>query len=157
MAVSARVEAQPFGADRFGTTMPEVPSNGHARLEDKPLKELFSALSHDSATLFRQETTLFKREMEERLHGVEKKVAVMGAGAVVTHVGLLTLTAAVVLGLAEIMPAWVAAGIVAVFYLVGGMVALNRGKNELKNESLKPERSIASMKQDVRMVREAAR
>jgi hypothetical protein len=126
-----------------------------AELGDRPLKDLVRDLSQDSMTLMRQETALFKKEMEGRIHRVERQAAVLGAGGVIALTGMLTLTAMLVLMLRHIMPDWVAALLVGTAYVVVGLVVLMRGKNELSRTRLSPDTTVDSVKQDVRTLREA--
>lgn len=124
-------------------------------VDEKPLKELLRDLSSDSVHLVRQETTLFKKEMEAKLEKVQKSAVVLGAGAGLALAGALTLTAAVVLLLRHVMPDFVAAGLVAIAYLIGGAVLLTQGKRSLSGQSVKPEETVDSVTHDVRTIRRA--
>jgi hypothetical protein len=122
---------------------------------EKPFKDLVRELSHDSKVLMRQETELFKREMEQRFSRIEREVAAIGTGGLIAYIGLLALTSALVLVLDTVMPGWAAALIVGCAYIAAGLILLLTGKNKLKHESVKPERTIDSVKRDARAVREA--
>lgn len=125
--------------------------------DGKSLRELLRDLSHDSTTLVRQESELFRREMDQRLSHLQREVTMLGAGAVVAHVGLLALTACLVLALSLAIPAWAAALIVAAVFLIAGGILLAAGRQKLKHEEVAPKESISSVKQDVRAIREAFR
>lgn len=125
--------------------------------EDVPLKELLRELSHDSATLVRQESELFRREMETRIERVQREVTMLGAGGVIAHVGLLALTAALILLLDLAMPAWVAALLVGAVFVIGGALIVLNGRKRLKEEELAPKQSIRSVRTDLRTMREAMR
>lgn len=124
-------------------------------LDDKPLKELMRDLSRDSVTLVRQETELFKKEMEGRIHRVEREATVLGTGGVVAFTGLLALTAALVFALDRIMPDWAAALLVGAAYVIAGLVLVFRGKNELGKGTIAPETTMGSVNEDVRTFKEA--
>jgi putative superfamily III holin-X len=124
-------------------------------LDGKPLKELVRDLSCDSKVLMRQETELFKREMELRLQRIEREVAAIGSGGLIAYIGILALTSALILVLDTVMPGWSAALIVGCGYIVGGLTLLLMGRNKLKHETVKPERTIESVKRDARAFREA--
>lgn len=138
--------------------------NGHARLrdassgtEDQKLGELMSAISRDTSLLVDQELELFKREMDARITRVEKQGAMLGAGSLVAYVGVLALTAALILGLATTMSGWIAALIVGVAYAAIGGAMVVRGKRKLAEAELTPKKTIQSVKTDAWTLKEAAR
>ena len=151
-AQHARAEARSVRSDGRRT-------NGDARhdLHDKPIPELFRDLSHDTSLLVRQETQLFKAEMHARVTKLERTAGVLGLGGAIAWFGAMALTAALILGLAEVMDGWVAALIVGVAYVLAGGIALAMGKKRLSEQELMPTETQKSVKKDIRMVREAAR
>lgn len=154
MRAQASVEAEPVaGAPQPG---PRDDGAGYA-MDERRLGSLMSALSKDTSLLVRQETELFKREMEARIDRVETHATVLGAGAVIGYVGLLALSAALILGLAELMAPWLAAGLVGVGYAIAGGVAFARGKSKLEDEPMTPRHTHRNVQRDARTIREAAR
>lgn len=140
----------------------EPRQNGHrthelATHDGRSLAQLLRDLSNDSITLIRKEAELFRAETAQKLSHAQRQGIVLGAGGVIAFVGLLALTAALILLLALAMPAWVAALLVGLAFAIGGVVAMVVGKNRLQRETLAPDESIRSVKTDVRMVREAVR
>jgi uncharacterized membrane protein YqjE len=127
------------------------------RFDGKSLRDLLRDLSQDSTTLMRQEYELFRTELHDRISHLQREVTLLGTGGLIAHVGLLALTAAIILALSLALPAWASALIVAVVYLVVGGILLAVGRQKLKEEELAPRESIHSMKQDVRTLREAFR
>lgn len=132
-------------------------SNGHGTLKDKPLNELVRDLSQDTAMLVRQETELFKTEMNARVEKAQRTAGVLGVGAAIAWFGCMALTAAIILGLAEVMDGWIAALIVGAAYVIAGGIALAFGKKRLDEQEMKPTQTQMSVKRDIRAVREAAR
>lgn len=128
-----------------------------APADERSLAQLLRDLSNDSIMLIRKEAELFRAETAQKLTHAQRQAIVLGAGGVVAFVGLLALTAAVILLLALAMPAWVSALIVGLAMVIGGAAAVVMGKNRLQRETLAPEESVRSVKTDVRMVREAVR
>lgn len=124
---------------------------------DRSLPELLRALSNDSMLLIRKEAELFRAETEQKLTVAQRRVMVLGAGAMVAYLGVLSLTAALILALATAIPAWASALIVGLLLAMAGGAAMLVGKNRLENEELLPKDTIRSVKQDVRTVREAVR
>jgi hypothetical protein len=125
--------------------------------EDRPLKELLRELSDDSARLVRQESELFRREMDARVDRIQREVTMLGAGGVVAYVGVLALSAALILLLALAMPLWVAALLVGAAYVIAGGALVATGKKKLQEEDLAPRQTIQSVRRDVHAVREAMR
>lgn len=125
--------------------------------DEKPLRELFRDLSNDSTALMRQESELFRREMQDHLTRVQREVMVLGTGGVITYVGVLALTACVILALDVVLPAWAAALIVGLAYVIAGGILLLNGRQKLRHEELGPNQTIHSVKTDLRTMREALR
>jgi hypothetical protein len=123
--------------------------------DDKALTELVHDLSQDTTALIRQETELFRREIEMRLHRVERHVKVLGAGSVIVHIGVLALAAALILLLNRVMPDWSAALLVGGASCVAGAVLITTGKKKLAGQTLTPQLTVESVERDVRAVREA--
>lgn len=128
-----------------------------ATVDERSLAQLLRDLSNDSIMLIRKEAELFRAETTQKLSHAQREAIVLGAGGLLAFVGLLALTAALILLLALAMPAWVSALIVGLAMAIGGAGAMVIGKNRLQRETLAPEESVRSVKTDVRMVREAVR
>lgn len=114
---------------------------------DKPLGELFTELTQELRTLFQQEMDLFRTEIMEKLIQLLKDVAALGIGAVLLYTGFLTLTAALVFGLAEFMPLGLSALIVAVVFLAIGFVFVQKGRKDLAKMRMVPEKSTETLKE----------
>jgi hypothetical protein len=127
------------------------------RFDEKPLRELFRELSEDSSKLLRQESELFRHEMTDHVDKAKREVAALGVGGLLAYVGFLALTACVILALDVVLPAWAAALIVGGVYAIVGGILLLAGREKLVHEELGPNKSIDSVKKDVRAMREAFR
>ncbi len=130
---------------------------GDPRFEDKSLTDLLRGLSEDSSKLLRQQSELFRSEMQQQVNRTKRQIVVLGAGGLLAYVGLLALTACVILGLSVALPAWAAALIVGSAYVVLGGVLLAAGRSRLARGELGPTQTIDSVKGDVRALREAFR
>jgi hypothetical protein len=128
-----------------------------ARLEERPLSELVSQLSRDGALLIQQEVTLAKRELEDKLREVRSETMSIAVGGLVLYAGGLTLTAALVLLLAQWMPAWSAALLLGVLVTGLGAALAGRGRRRLQQVQLTPERSLRNVERDAEIVKEAIR
>ena len=83
--------------------------------------------------------------------GVEMVVIL---GALLGSSALLILLLAAVAGLSEVMPAWAASLIVGGAVAVVAVILLLAGRSRLKAKTLVPDRTLASVSDDVRMARE---
>lgn len=87
--------------------------------------------------------------------GAVTSIAIAGA---VLFSGFLVLLAAAVFGLNIVLPAattpWLSALIVGGVVMLVGLIMLQAGRNKLKQESLMPSRTIASLRRDRAVARE---
>jgi Putative Actinobacterial Holin-X, holin superfamily III len=82
----------------------------------------------------------------------------LGAGGALAFYGLGALSAAAVLGLAEALPGWLAALVVAVFLLsVAGLLTLVARSQVRRAVPPVPEQAVQSTRLDVEAVKESAR
>jgi uncharacterized membrane protein YqjE len=119
--------------------------------------ELVKQAAEQISRLVRDELALAKAEMTEKGKRAGLGVGLFGGVGVVAAYGLGALLVAVVLGLAEVMPAWLAALIVAVllFAIAGGLALA--GRAELKKAAPPmPEEAVRSVKADIDEVKERA-
>lgn len=113
---------------------------------------LVKQLAQDSATLVRQEVALARAEMRENMRHAARDAAMMAVGGGFLLVGLLVLVAALVAFLGDVLgnEYWAGALIVGVLFVaVGGMLAM-KYMNDLKNDDLKPDQTIQTLKEDKR-------
>ena len=121
------------------------------------ITELFSDLTRNLTTLVRQEILLAKTEMKSKVSQVGAGGAYIGAGGALLYAGFLVLLGAAVIGLANIMPLWLSALIVGLIVALIGTGLLLKGKNDLKAQNLKPEKTIRSVRQDIDFTKEQFR
>jgi putative superfamily III holin-X len=124
--------------------------------ESPALAELVSRLLDDLKLLTRQEVQLAKHELGERVSDVQRQVLSLALGIAALAAGVLVLLAAGVLVLSLIMPAWGAALLVGVAVSSLGATLLLAGKAKLAHTSLKPERTIQDVRQDMAAIKRAA-
>lgn len=115
---------------------------------ERSLGELFSQLSQDVSTLFRQEVRLAKIEVSQIATEAGKQAGIIGAGGAIAYAGFLALLAALILGLSEFMAAWLAALIVGLVVAGIGYFIAQKGINDLKNVNPAPENTIQTIKED---------
>jgi membrane protein implicated in regulation of membrane protease activity len=108
--------------------------------------------------LVKDELALGRLELQEKGKRAGAGAGLLGAAGLVGWFGLAVLIAAAVLGLAEAVPAWLSAVIVAVVLALSAGVLALIGRSQLKKAvPPAPERAIASTREDVRVVKESAR
>jgi Flp pilus assembly protein TadB len=119
--------------------------------------ELISRLSEQSTRLIRDEMALAQAELTQKLKRVGIGSGMFGAAGLTASFGLATLVTTAILALALVLDAWLAALIVTVvLFAVAGVLALVGKKQVAQGVPPAPERTIASVKQDVQTLKESA-
>ena len=124
---------------------------------DRSLADLATQLSNQTTELVRHEVELAKAEL--RVKGKRAGIGAGmfgGAGALGVY-ALGALTAAIIAGIAEALPVWASALIVAALYgAVAGILAL-RGKKKVQQATPPlPAETVQSVKEDVRYTKQRA-
>ncbi len=123
------------------------------RDEERPLGELFSAVTAQLQQLVRKEMELARLETKVQIGQAGKGAAAFGAAGAIGFVGVILLASAAAWGLAEVMATGLAFLIVGVVLTaVAGVVAL-RGKAKLANFSPVPQQTVQTVKEDVESAR----
>lgn len=139
-------------ADRFEPTPMTRTADGRvasAGGAEPQLGELFRQLAQDSATLVRQEVALAKAEIRENVKTVARNAAMIGAGAVLALLGVLVLIACLVMVVGDALDEyWLGALIVGGLFLIIGGIMAKKALGSLKAESLAPEQTIETLKED---------
>jgi uncharacterized membrane protein YqjE len=134
----------------------------NGRPEDKVAEpstaELVQRASEQVSRLIRDELALAKAELAEKGKHAGIGVGLFGGTGVLGLYGLTALLAAAVLGLAEVMPGWLAALIVAaVLFVMAGVLALMGRRQVQQAAPPMPEGAAESVRADVRTVTAAVR
>jgi Putative Actinobacterial Holin-X, holin superfamily III len=123
--------------------------------DDRSLGRLFGDLSRQLSTLVRQELDLARTEMSAKASAATRDVAMIGAGAALLYAGLLALLVMAGLVLIELgLDAWLAALIVGVVVLGIGGALVMKGRDQLANRNLAPERTVETIKDDAEWAKE---
>ena len=123
---------------------------GSDDLRDRSLGELLKQLSQETTQLVHQELELAKAELTQKGKQAGAGAGLFGAAGALGLAALGALTACFILALNAIMPAWLAALIVAVVYgAIAAFLAL-RGRDKVKQATpLVPEQTVETVKEDV--------
>jgi hypothetical protein len=126
-----------------------------AEMNETSSRGLLVQLSDSVAALVRNEADLLRAELEEKTNNAAQGIGFIIAGAVVAMTTLNVLSAALVGGITAlgIEPIWASLGVGAVFAILA-LAFVVKGSNDLKRASPKPQRTIRSVRDDARMVRE---
>jgi len=126
--------------------------------KDKPAADLVKDLSEQVSRLVRDELQLAKVEMTSKGKRAGAGAGMLGGSGILALYGIGCLLAAAVIGLAIVLPAWLATLIVGAAVLaIAGMAALI-GRNKLKAAAPPvPEQAVDSVKADVAEVKEGTR
>ena len=124
--------------------------------DSRSLGGLLRDLANDSANLVRQELVLTRTEAQDKLHQTVTASKELMAGALVLLAALIVLLDAAVYSLIEEvgLEHWQAALIVGGVVAVIGFVLVRRGQGQLAATRLAPERTVASVRKDLELVKE---
>ena len=125
------------------------------RGDERSLGELFGDLARETSTLVRQEVQLAKTEMTQKATAVGKDIGFLAVGGAVAYAGLLALIATLIIILGTVgLPWWLASLIVGVIVAGGGYALVQKGLTALKHESMAPQQTIQTLKEDRQWVKE---
>jgi hypothetical protein len=125
---------------------------------ERSTAELVRLAAEQISTLVRDELKLAQLELAQKGKRAGVGVGMFGGAGVVALYGVGALLAAVIIGLATVMPAWLSALIVGVaLFLVAGVLALlGRGQVRKAVPPL-PEESVAGVRADIDTVTNSVR
>lgn len=127
-----------------------------SRTDDPTLGALVHQLAEEIPELVRSEIRLAQAEVTEKGKRVGIGVGMFSAAGVIAFLGLATTVATAVLALAEALPGWAAALIVAVVLFVIAAVLAVMGKGKVdQGQPLKPERAVAGAREDIETLKGA--
>jgi len=142
---SDRVSAASAGSDRCATD------------ERRSIADLLKDLRDESSLLVRQEVALAKTEMSEKAAKLGRNAGYMGAGAGLAHAALILLLFGLSallyhvfteMGLSNMVSGWLAPLIVAGVTGLIGYSLIQKAINAFKHESLVPEKTVTSLKEN---------
>lgn len=115
--------------------------------KQQPLGELFVELKQETVLLIQKEMELLRIEVSQKMVQIVKDLVAMGIGGVLLHCGLLTIIAAIVLGVAEFMAPWLSALVVGVVLCALGGVLVQKGRKEMSRLEMVPEKTTQTLKE----------
>lgn len=125
------------------------------RRDERSLGELFGELARETSVLVRQEVQLAKTEMTQKASAVGKDIGFLAVGGAVAYAGLLALIATLIIILGTVgLPWWLASLIVGVIVAGVGYFLVQKGLTALKHESMAPQQTIQTLKEDRQWAKE---
>jgi hypothetical protein len=122
----------------------------HDELRERPIGDLVKQLAGQTSTLVRQELDLAKAEMSQKASIAGKGAGLLGGAAVAGLLAAGALTAWLILALAEVIPAWLAALLVALALGALAAVLALQGRNRIRAATPPvPEQTVETVKEDV--------
>jgi uncharacterized membrane protein YqjE len=119
-------------------------------LRERSTGELLKQLSEQTTQLVHQELELAKAELQQKGKQAGAGAGMFGGAGALGLAALGALTACFILALNAVMPAWLAALIVAVVYGIIAFVLVKQGQAKLKAAGPPvPEQTIETVKEDV--------
>ena len=122
--------------------------------EERSLGNLFSELAAETGTLVRQEVALAQTELTQKAATVGKSVGFLVVGGAVGYAALLAALAALIIGLANFIPAWASALIVAVVVGIVAFLLISSALKSLKTTELTPRETVKSLKEDAEWLKD---
>jgi putative superfamily III holin-X len=121
----------------------------NTQAQERSLGELFAELSRETSELVRHEMTLAKAELSQKAARVGKDVGLISMGGALAYAGLLTLVAALVIGLADAgLEWWASALLVGAVVTTVGYLSTQKGLTALKREQVTPTETIDTLKEN---------
>jgi uncharacterized membrane protein YqjE len=121
---------------------------------DQSLGDLLGRVSSDFSKLVSTQVELAKVEIKDEIASAGRGAGMLGGGAFCAYLAVVLLSFAAVWGLAEVVPEGVAFLIVGAVYAVAAAVLLPRGRDRLTHVRPVPEKTVETVKEDVRWARE---
>lgn len=127
---------------------PDEPPGERLAGEAQSIGGLVNGVIKDLQDLVRAEIQLAKTELKEDAQATGKAAGAMVAGGLVGLIGFIFLMLTLMYALANVLPMWASALVVAVLLFVVAAVLALWGKNQLAATKLGPEQTIETLKED---------
>ena len=138
----------------MATRQEPPPGHDHADLRERPFGELLRQLSEETTRLVHQEIELAKAELTQKGRQAGMGAGLFGGAGAIGFLALAALTTCFILALDAVMPAWLAALLVAVVYGAIAAVLAVQGRNKVKQATPPvPQQTIETVKEDVQWVK----
>ena len=120
----------------------------------RSLGELLRDLANDISRLIRNELALARSEASDKLHQTMAAMVSIVAGSLLGFAALIILLQAVVQGLSNHMPDWLASILTGGIVAIVGAILVYGGQKALSASRLAPDRTAENLRKDINLVRE---
>jgi Putative Actinobacterial Holin-X, holin superfamily III len=134
-----------------------TPANPPDTKSDPSIGELVGQLSSQTSRLVRDELLLMQRELEKSVKHATIGAGLGGAAGLLGVLGAIALMLAAITALGLVIPLWAAALLVAVLLFAAAGVAALIAKRQVQDVTPAAPRTVESVKDDVREIKEARR
>jgi hypothetical protein len=117
------------------------------RPHEEPLRALLGEVVDHVRALFRLEVALARDEVRRAVASLRRGALFLAAGILLGTLGVLSLMAALVAGLATVWPVWLAAAVVGVAFAAGGALLARAAMSGLTLEEVRPSATIATLEE----------
>ena len=121
---------------------------------ERPFAALLNALIDDVRRLIRLEFALFKQEMAGNARRLSVGLVAIAVGGVLAFTAWLAIFSAAVIALTIVWPAWLAALVLGAATLMVGGLVLYFGIRRIRAETMVPQRTINTLREDSVWIRE---
>lgn len=121
--------------------------------EERPFSEVLQDIVRSLQDLVRAEIQLATAEVREDVADAARRGAWLAGGVVAVAIGLTFLLWSAVFALSQVVPLWAAALGMGVSLGVAGALCVRVGLRRLRTIRLRPERTIASVKETVAWIK----
>jgi len=118
------------------------------------LGEILAGLAKDLQDLVRGEIALGRAEIDQKLNRLIVALIWLAGGALLGFAGLVVVLEGIATALSYAIPDWAALLIVGVVIVVLGAIFARSGLGMLSLKTLTPDRTVASLQKDARVVKE---
>jgi hypothetical protein len=123
-------------------------------LPERSVAELFSDLSQQLSTLFRQEALLARTEVTQRVQAFARDAVVIGIGAALGLAALMAATAAIVLLLVQLnLTPWIAAVATAALLAIVAGVLIQARLSAMRRRTVVPVETVESIKETAQWIK----
>jgi alpha-D-ribose 1-methylphosphonate 5-triphosphate synthase subunit PhnH len=123
-------------------------------LPERSVAELFTDLSQQLSTLFRQEALLARTEVSQRLQAFARDAVVIGIGAALGLAALMAATAAIVLLLIQLnLTPWIAAVLTAALLAIIAGVLVQARLSAMRRRTVVPVETVESIKETAQWIK----
>ncbi len=125
--------------------------------DPRSVPDLLRDLVNQISNLVRSEIRLAQAEVGEKTSQLSTGLISIASGFILGLAALIILLDAVVYGLSQSMPIWLAAVITGGVVAVIGLALVMKGKSDLKAKNLMPERTVRSVQDDAKFAQDQTR